>query len=424
MTGDSRAVEASGAAVADGDIFVSRIPILDAHRRVFAYELVFRSAHADASQLSADYMAARVIGDAVLSVGLDVLTGGHRAFVRVSRRMLMEGMPGVLPPKQVVLLLGADVDADDDVRRACQEFRRSGFALAIDDFTLAERTRSLVPLVNFLKVETAAHDAAARAAMVTSLGTAAPAFIASGVRDVEMFDATRREGYTHFQGFFFGRPTLQEARAVPAQQLGNLRLLQALNAPDVSVSDLEQLIKRDASLCYRVLRTVNSAAFAKRTTIESIRQALVLLGRDTIRRWASLWALSSLAGGAQSELVTMSTVRGRCCELLAGTDRADAAAQSFLVGMCSLLDAILECPLDAALAELPLAPATRAALLGEDNQYRRVLDAVIAYEAADWTRAIEAAGRAGIDPLQLRRAYADAMRWAHELNQAGASVSA
>jgi EAL and modified HD-GYP domain-containing signal transduction protein len=426
MAGENRTAAGAGggtAAFADSDTFVSRIPILDGQRRVFAYELVFRSAQDDARELTSDFAAARVIGDAVLSVGLEVLTAGHRAFVRVSRKMLMEGMPAVLPPQRVVLLLGADVEADDDVRRACQEFRRAGFALALDGFTHDERTRGLVPLAHFLKVDVDAHDAASRAAMIAALGSAAPAVIASGVREVATFEAARREGFTYFQGFFFGRPILQEARAVPAQQLGNLRLLQALNAPNVSVSDLEELIKRDAALCYRVLRTVNSAAFAKRTTIESIRQALVLLGRDTIRRWASLWALSTLGGAAQSELVTMSTVRARCCELLAGEPGSADAAQGFLVGMCSLLDAILECPLDVALAELPLAAATRAALLGEDNGPRRLLDGVIAYESGDWTTAIESAGRAGIDPLQLRRAYADAMRWVHELSQAADGAS-
>jgi EAL and modified HD-GYP domain-containing signal transduction protein len=407
---------AAGAGVVDSDTFVARIPILDPARRVMGYELVFRTGQALQSELSADFTAARVIGDAVLSVGLDVLSGGQRAFVPVSRRLVMEDLPSVLPPKQTVLLLGPDVVPDDDVKRACQEFRRAGYTIAIDAFDLDDRSRGLLGFAQYAKVRVDEKDAARRSLIVAGAGGAGVTWLAAGVETVDAFDATRREGFTLFQGFFFGRPTLQEARAVPAQQLGNLRLLQALNAPDISVTELEELIKRDASLAYRVLRTVNSAGFARRSTIESIRQALVLLGRDTIRRWASLWALSSVGSGAPSELVTMSTVRARACEVLATeAGGPEAGAQSFLVGMCSLLDAILECPLEAALKDLPLAEAARAALRGDDNLHRRLLDGVIAYEAGDWTTAIESAGRAGIDPLKLRRAYTDALRWAHEL---------
>jgi EAL and modified HD-GYP domain-containing signal transduction protein len=133
---------------------------------------------------------------------------------------------------------------------------------------------------------------------------------------------------------------------VPAQHVAGLRLLHALHNPELTILELEDLVKHDPALCFLILRTINSAAYALRTSVQSIHDALVLLGRDTVRRWAALWSLAGLSKDAHAELLTMATVRARCCELLgASTDKAGAAADGFLVGMCSLLDAILEQPM-------------------------------------------------------------------------------
>src|SRR5262249_11816996 len=186
--------------------------------------------------------------------------------------------------------------------------------------------------------------------------------------------------------------------------------------PDLTVHQLEELIKHDASLCYRILRTVNSATYMLQQPVQSIRQALVLLGRDTVRRWASLWALAGLSEKAHSELVIMSTVRGRACELLAGRiGGEDAAGEGFLAGMCSLLDAILERPMKGILEDLPLAKETQEALLGQDNPTRRLLDCVIAYENGQWDRCVQLAKSAGADASQLPTAFAQALKWSRDL---------
>jgi EAL and modified HD-GYP domain-containing signal transduction protein len=405
-----------------GHVFVARLPILNRDRRVYGYELLFRaSALADASGEALDYAAARVISDALLAIGLETLTDGRRAFVRVSRRLLLDGIPSVLPPERVVLEMAADIEADRDVVEACQELRNAGYQIAVDDFVLTDWTADLVPLANFLKVDFLTTDPEVRKVIEKARTNGAPVLIAKSIETMDAFDQAVKEGYTYFQGFFFGRPVIAEGREVPVQQMANLRLLRALHVPDLSVHQLEELIKHDASLCYRILRTVNSAAYMLQVPVQSIRQALVLLGRDTVRRWASLWSLAGLEEhhGA-SELVVMATVRARCCELLAGSlGGEEAASEGFLIGMCSLLDAILGRPMKAVLADLPLAEETEAALLGEDNAIRRLLDCVIAYEHGEWERAEQLAGRAKINPALLPKAFADALRWSREIRGVG-----
>jgi EAL and modified HD-GYP domain-containing signal transduction protein len=401
-------------------VCVARQPILDRDRKVFGYDLSFQALPgAAADPATADYATARVISDGLLAIGLDNLIDGRKAFVNVGRHLLLEGIPEILPPNRVVIELSADVEADADVLAACRQLREAGYSLAVDDFVLNEWTADLVPLANFLKIDFAAVDGEAQTQIAAERGAKAATLIAKKVETLDTFERASREGYTYFQGFFFGRPLILQGRDVPGHKLAHLRLLQALNDPDLSVHQLENLIKHDAALCYRILRTVNSAAFALQTTVHSIREALVLLGRDTVRRWASLWALAGLNESAHGELIVMSTTRARCCELLgASLGGEEAASEGFLVGMCSLLDAILGRPMEAILSDLPLADETRAALLGEDNPTRRLLDCAIAYERGEWDRCAEVSQRAGVKLTSLPVAFADALRWSRELQKA------
>ena len=261
-------------------VFVARLPILNRDRRVYGYELLFRaSQNADPSGAALDFTAARVISDALLSIGLETLTDGRRAFVGVSRRLLLDGIPSVLPPERVVLELAADIEADTDVVAACKALRDAGYQIAVDDFVLTDWTADLVPLANFLKVDFMTTDPEGRKGIEKVRTNSSPVLIAKSIETMDLFDQAVREGYTYFQGFFFGRPIIAEGREVPGQQMANLRLLRALHVPDLSVYQLEELIKHDASLCYRILRTVNSAAYMLQVPVQSIRQALVLLGK-------------------------------------------------------------------------------------------------------------------------------------------------
>ncbi len=405
-------------------IFVARQPILDKSGRIFGYELLYRhGANAeDRMGVHEDYATAKVI-DGLYAIGFDVLTANRKAFINVSRRLLLEGIPAVLPRDKVVLELGSDIEADSEVIDVCRQLRKDGYTLAIDDFTMNAWTAELVPLVHYLKIDfLRAGEATAR--LPNLAPGEGPTLIAKKIETAERFKEAVVGGYDLFQGFFLGRPVIKESRPVPAQHVASLRLMHALHDPDLSVHQLENLVKHDPALCFLILRTVNSAAYALRTTVQSIREALVLLGRDTVRRWASLWALAGLSQHAHAELLTMATIRARCCELLgASTGDDDAASEGFLVGMCSLMDAILEQPMPALLETLPLPVRVRDALLGQDNNRRRILDCTVAYEQGSWEQCFELSRGAGVNPAVLPAAYAEALRWSNDLRQ-GATARA
>jgi len=408
---------AAGAAAPQ--VFIARQPIFDRSRKVFGYELLFRaSGDATTCGSGSEQATARVITDAVLAFGLDTLTMGHLAFINVTRDLLLDGMPAALPANRVVMELLEDIEADSEVLAAVRLLRRRGFAIALDDFVLTDRTADLVPFADFIKVDVQARSQVlALRNLLARPGARRSALLAEKVETVRQFESATRQGFTYFQGYFFGRPTTESTKALPESRAGHLRLLGALQDPNLSVHALEDLIRHDALLCYRILKTVNCTAFGHTARVESVRQALVMLGIDAVRRWASIWLLAGLGETAPAELVTMATVRARVCELLAA-GRGPRPADGFMLGLCSLLDSILGQPIETIVDDLPLSGEVREALLGGDNDCRRLLDCAVSYERAAWDECLRLATTAGLAPRALVTAHGEALRWAADLHRA------
>jgi c-di-GMP-related signal transduction protein len=401
-------------------LYVARQPILDVQGQVFGYELLYRIEGDETTNVpSLDLAAARVLTDAVLNVGLDTLTGGRPAFVNLSRSLLVGGAWRLLPPAAAVFELQGDITVDEEVVEICGQLRAAGYSLAIGDFMLASDAEALLPYVKYIKVDAFANPPQALTAIAGRLRPSGIRLVAENVETAEIFELARDAGYSLFQGHYFCRPRLCSAAAVPGRQVAYVQLLAALNRPDLSLSEIEDLIKHDLSLSYRVLRCVNSAAFGLRREVHSIREALVLMGLAPIRSWASVWCLAGLNTGGTSELVTVALIRARCCELLAEhLTGAQNVAEFFLVGLCSSLDAMLGRPMEEAIAELPLSLEAEQALLGRPNTARWVLDAAMAYERGAWDEATDAATRAGLNGQMLAEAYTSALKWARELRMA------
>lgn len=399
-------------ASAHDHVFLARQPIFDRQRKVFGYELLFRTAdETRAGSVTIDENGAAIFSDAVLAFGLDTLTHGRPTFVKVSRDVLLNGLPSALPAQQVVIELPDDIDASPEVRDACADLRRKGYRIALDHFTPNSDIAPLLNYADFLKADVSGMEAVANRPASEIRTTRPPVMVATHVDTAAEFAAAAKLGCASFQGDFIGRPVMRTTKDIPANRLVYMRLFHALQNPELSPRELEELIKPDASLVYKVLRAVNSAAFAQHSRVDSLRQALVLLGCGTVRQWSSLWAMSSFAVGAPDELVAMSTVRGRTCEIVANNDFSGSFGDGFLLGMCSLLDAILEVPMTTILAHLPLPEDADAALRGDDNKSRQLLDCVIAYEHGDWKRYVELAGQAAIDTNAVPSAYGKALQW-------------
>jgi EAL and modified HD-GYP domain-containing signal transduction protein len=402
---------------------VARQPILDEKGQVFGYELLYRGAPGETScVVKSDLASASVITSAMLDLGLDTLTGGRRAFLNVTGALVIEQIDALVPPGDVVLELLETIEITDELIAACRKLKGKGYVLALDDFVAGSAAEALLPYVSFVKVDVLNTPMAEVVEVARRLKPLGVTMLAEKVESREVYEQSLAAGYTLFQGYYFCKPVIQMGAAIPAHQLVYIRLLAALSKPELSMQELEALVKQDVSLSLRVLRFVNSAAVPIRTEVGSIRQALLLIGIEPIRKWASVWCLAGLNPGATPELTTLALVRARSCELVGEESRLLDASELFVVGLFSLLDVLLSRTMADALDNLPLPPSTADALLGRDNKERSVLDAVIAYENGEWDHASNAAVSAGVDAAVLPTAYTTALRWAQDISRSGISA--
>ena len=400
-------------------VHVARQGILDARGHLIGYELLYRDgANGVPCATGADMAGARLLADAVLDLRLDTITDGRTAFINLTRSLLLSGAATLLRPEVAVFELGEDISVDGDVLEACHNLSASGFRLALDDLSPGSANEALLPFAAFGKTDVRKRSATEVADLAKRLAPRGVPLVAKNVDTRAVFEWTREAGCTLFQGYYFCRPQTRSGGALTANHT-HLRLLSALNQPRLTMDELEELVKQDAVLSLRVLQCINSAAFAIRREVRSIREALVLLGMGPIRKWASVWCLAKLTVGATSELATIAMLRARACELMAQELDVDTN-EMFLVGLCSLLDAMLNRPMKEALAELPLSETARRALLGEKNPLRAVLDAVMAYEAGSWEEAL--ASDLIHDEAILPRVYGNALAWAREISAANLSA--
>ena len=404
---------------------LAREPIVNRHNRILGYQIRVGESYSPAGAASSDRSELSRLSTGMDVEGLPLLGRGHSTFLRVTRESLLGSVAAGLHPRHAVLELPPTMPADREVKSACAHLRERGYRFSIDDFSINSPAAPLTEFASYLKINCEMPDPTeARARAVACFRSQVTAIVGTGVHTNEDRDAAAAHGLEYFQGFLIDRIDRTAARGFSPNQLVLLKLLGMLSDPNLSIGHLEDLIKHDPALSYRILRTVNSAAFAVRQTVTSMTQAILLLGRDTIRRWASLWTMAGLGADAHDELVVMAAVRARLCETLVSSARGpEAGSEAFLVGMCSMFEAVLGQPMAKVVEELPLDEPTKAILCGSPGPLRTVLDCVIAHERGRWHESVALAAEAKVNPRLLPGAFMEALRWVRELDDISAQVA-
>ena len=393
--------------------YVARQPIMDLRSRVHGYELLFR-AGPEAVFRGDGNLATRTMLDNTVIYGLERLTGGLPAFVNCTRESLTEDLVHILPPGMTVLEILENIEPTPDLIATCRKLKASGFRLALDDFTWKPNLEPLVELADYIKVDFAQTGAQERQSLLRRLSVVTVALVAEKIETQQQFRQACLEGFTLFQGFYFCRPMLLENRKVPVNRLSHIEILQLLRDDPIDLRKLTRLVKRDASLTYRLLRLVNSAMYAMRQEIRSIHSALVAVGEETFRRIATLAITSELNAGRPPEILRMAFVRGRFCELAAGLCALDPTEQ-YLLGLMSLLPAMLRLPMEELAPALPLRDEIRQALQGAANPERSLLQWLECHEHGDWALCDVVVEANELNEDQVIRCYVEAVAWAEEV---------
>ncbi|MFZ0543663.1 MAG: HDOD domain-containing protein [Candidatus Sulfotelmatobacter sp.] len=405
-----------------GTHFVARQPILTTDEKVFGYELLFRDGIEDFFRSPDSDAASRSTLNSSMLLGLDVLCDGRRAFVNCTREILLKDYVTLLPAGQTVVEILETVPADDLVVAACRRLKEAGYMIALDDFALGDPREPLTDLADIIKVDLRATSSDDAAAMVQRYGPWRCRLLAEKVETREEFMASKKAGFLYFQGYFFRRPEILTAHEIPANRLNYLRMLTAVSQPELDVRHLENLVKGEASLCYRLLRYLNSAAFGFASEIHSVRHALSILGEREVRRWIRLVASLGAGQDKSSDLVLAALVRARFCELLSPKIQ-HGDSDLFLMGMLSLMDTILEIPMRQVLDNVPIDQECKAVLLGATSRLRPFYQLMLAQESGEWAAVRELSTQIQLSEGDVSAAYWQAMQWARQVSSGAQSSS-
>ncbi|MGD2091746.1 MAG: HDOD domain-containing protein [Candidatus Aminicenantes bacterium] len=398
------------------EIMVSRQPIFNKKKDVFAYELLFRWDLPGSIKTMKDRRTARddsslVAIDSLLVNGLKRLSTGKRVIIYFNRRALLSEFPLMFPSDLLGIEIQEDADPEHKVTEVIKKMKKAGYLVLMTDQVYNEGEINLVKMADIVGVDFHSRGIQKRVSVFGDNSTF-PRFLARGVKTPSDFELAAEAGYHYFQGEFFCKEVLISFRNIPSYKLNLMRILKEINRPSVQFDKIEKILQKDVSITYKLLRFVNSAFFGLKTTVQSIRHALALLGEIEVRKCLSFIVLSSIGTDKPLELIRCTIIRAKFCEYIAAElgFKSDQA-NFFLMGMFSMVNAFLDRPMEEILEDLPLASPVKAALLGNPNHFRDVLELVKDYERGDWTSLHQLNQRLNIKEKKIAALYLDAVEW-------------
>jgi len=399
------------------ECIIARQPIFNSNLRIYGYELLFRRISTnDSIDFDPDEATSSVLVNGMFLIGLEELTKGKLAFVNFSRKMLINDVMTFLPHKDIAIEILETVEPDEKCLSACTKLKAAGYKIVLDDFVYHAKFEPFIALADIIKVDFMLSSAAECEALPKRFPKRKDLiFLAEKVETYDQYSQGMKWGYSLFQGYFFCKPVVLNTRDIQGNKLVYFQLLKELNDPLVSFEQLERIIQRDVSLSYKILKYVNSAALGIRTKINSVRQALTMLGRKNMEKFITLVLIKGLSADKPSELLVTSIIRGRFAELIAARLRLRGqTSTAFLVGMFSLIEALLDRSMNKFLSELPLSDDIAAALRREPSTLTSILEMVIAYEQGHWGNYEVHCRKLNLKSGEVKNMYMDAVLW--ELN--------
>ncbi|MDR1934268.1 MAG: EAL domain-containing protein [Candidatus Accumulibacter sp.] len=408
-------------------IFLGRQPILGREQQLLAYELLFRSGPIVAGNAALiddpAQATATVIANTFTGLSVDETLGPYRGFINVDEQFLFSDLIEALPPGLVVLEILESVPPTPEVIARCRQLRAMGCSLAMDDVVKFEEAyRPLFELAEIIKVDLPGLDSAQLAALVERLKPFGKKLLAEKVESAEQLEECKRLGFELFQGYYFAKPSVLVGRKLKPSQISLLRLL-GLVMQDAETGEIENAFKVEPGLAVNMLRLTNSVSNGLAMRVTSLRHAITLLGRKQLRRWLQLLIYTNPEHGANADnpLLSLAATRGRLLELLVERlqpRNREFADQGFLVGVISLMPALLGVPMEEIIAQLPVAPRVRQALVEHDGLLGQLLRLALATEQTEPEVTAEALQRVpGISVEILDDCLRQAFYWANNLGR-------
>jgi EAL and modified HD-GYP domain-containing signal transduction protein len=398
---------------------VASQPIFNIKKEIFGYELLYRAGKESVAYDGLDGSSATkdVLVTAFSDIGIEQITGGRKAFVNFTADLVLDEVPHMLSNDILIVELLEDVLPTEPVLAACRKLKRRGYLIALDDFTYSEETEPLIGLADIIKIDFMKCDVEDIKRSVYKINTGRrKILLAEKIETYADLDFARSLGFNLFQGFFFCKPTIANAKCADTLQVSKLQLIKYIADPEVSFFDLANVIKQDLVLSYRLLKIVNSAYYGLKYTVTGILHALLILGLNEIKKWISLIVLNQIKTTKPTELIRAALVRGIFMEKLAVSQKKRKNRDEyFLVGLFSLAEAIMDTPMEDVLKETHLSEEIIRPLVTGEGEKAELLKIIYHIERAEWDEAEEIASTCGFDMTKVNQFYIEAMIDANKL---------
>ena len=404
-------VQAAHSLEINSKAFVGRQPIFDRQGNIHAYELLFREGHTNAAGvIDGTRASASVIHVTLMEIGLEEIVGTKLSFINFNRDLLLSNIPEILPANKVVIEILEDVEVDAQLIGAVRKLKEMGFTIALDDFEYDPKWLPLLDLADLIKIDVLALSSEQIREHIELLRSYNVKLLAEKVETQADYDQLYEDGFDYFQGYFFAKPAVVSGKHLATNEVALLQLISKLQDPQTEIEEIEKLLEQDVSLSYKLLRFINSAAFGLSEKINSLHRAVIFFGFNQLRNWASLIAMASDKKHS-SELLRTASVRAKFCESLAQTSGSKEISQYFMVGLFSVLDALLDQPMEDIVSQLPLEDDIIATLIDHSGELGAALKCALACEQCQM-RDIQFAD---IEPSEIYALHLDAMLWADNL---------
>jgi len=345
-----------------------------------------------------------------MDVGIDNLVGSAQAYINFPKEFIVGDLFAPFFTEQSVLELSQYILPSKEVIDGLKKLKSQGYEIALDNFRYDEACIPLLDLADYVKIDVLNSDEEKIRQELDAIKDFGVKLIAQKVETQEMKELCVKCGFDYFQGFFFCKPQVIKQIQIPANKMVVLNLLNKIQDPEMDYDEFQVILSQDVTLSYKLLRYINSAMFGLRREIESIKDAVVLLGQDNVKKWLSLILLSRLDENKPNELIVVALTRGKMCELLASDIYPEIVPQTFIVGLFSVLDALMDRPMVELLDTVILSAPIKLALLDQSGDLGEVLNLVYAYEQFKFDELDEST----VACQNLRNSYLEALNWAEE----------
>jgi EAL and modified HD-GYP domain-containing signal transduction protein len=397
------------------DAFIGRQPIFDNKMAVYGYELLFRNGEQNhAGDIDGNQASSQVMLNTLTEFGLDSIVGKHFAFINLTQDLLNDDVIQLLPRDRVVLEILENVTVDEQLVAAVHKLSSHGYIIALDDFVYHDSWRPLIEIADIIKLDVLNMEVKQVEECVRLLRPFNTRLLAEKIETTEQYTFLKGLDFDYYQGYFLSKPTIVEGKRAPTCKISILQLLAKLMQREPVHSEIESLIAQDVALSYKILRFINASCFSLSRKIESIKEAIVYLGLNNIRRFASMIAMAGF-NDQPHEILLTALIRARMCESLAQAADYSDTETFFTLGLFSTLDIMLAMPMSAVVSELPLGEELEQALLNNGGDLGEALACTKAYECQHWS----AVRFADLSREDIATIYLQALQWS---NEAGMSM--